>query len=329
MKAAEKTVLYRELAKMVEAGFHLDRSLALLLSQNRSAAIRRLLQDLQQGLADGLSLAESFQRHHALTMTPLDTAIIEAGERSGQLGAAFNHLAHFYGSSDQATKQMRSAVVYPLILLHLAILLPELPTAISTGDSQAFFLRVGGALALLWISIALLKWIWNQLNRQAQQSVSVDAFLNSLPWIGAARRHWALARFCQVFHTGLLAAMRVSTVCRMAGEASQSGTLKAGGAHAAAAIESGDPLALSLASSQCFDPLFINAIATAEEVGQLDEEMARWAKLEEENAAFTLQQASLWLPKLGYAVIVGFVLYRIFTMVQGYYSNVHQLMENL
>ncbi|SKB01238.1 Type II secretory pathway, component PulF [Prosthecobacter debontii] len=329
MNAAEKTALYRELAKMIQAGFHLDRSLTLLLAQKTPPASRQFALGLQRGLAEGHSLTEALRLHNSSLITGLDLAMIQAGEHSGQLSTAFGHLAHYYEASSKATRQMRSAMVYPLILLHLAILLPEIPAAVSRGDAEGFLSRVGGAFLLLWIGLGCAGWIWKRVNLMAAHSQAMDAQLNRLPWLGAARRHWALARFCRVFHAGLLSSIRISTVCQMAGEASQSGLLKAGSEKAAQDVEAGEPLASALASSNGFDTLFVNAMATAEEVGRLDEEMARWAEWESENAEQALQRASLWIPKIGYAIIVVFVVYRIYAMVAGYYGEVRQLMENL
>jgi type II secretory pathway component PulF len=61
MKLSEKASLYRELAKLVGASFHLDRSLELLLGQQPSHARRTWLLGLQKGLAAGQSVAEAVQ----------------------------------------------------------------------------------------------------------------------------------------------------------------------------------------------------------------------------------------------------------------------------
>lgn len=329
MKPAEKTVLYRELAKLTQADFHLDRSVDLLLSQKTAPAPRAFLEGLKRGLEEGKSLAEAIRTHNQKVVSGLDLALMEAGERSGKLSAAFNHLARYYASADAAAKQMRAAMIYPLILLHLAIILPELPSAIVASDGAGFFSKVLLSFALLWAVVAGVYFLWRWLDQKALTSAAVDTWLNRVPWIGPARRHWALARFCQVFHAGLLAGLRMSEICRLAGQAAQSGRIRAGAEVAARRIEAGETLSLGMAEAGAFDALFVNSLATAEEVGKLDEEMARWTTAETISAAQAMEKASLWLPKMGYFLVVVFVGYRIISMVMGYYGGILQQMKEL
>jgi hypothetical protein len=62
-------------------------------------------------------------------------------------------------------------------------------------------------------------------------------------------------------------------------------------------------------------------------VGKIDEEMARWATVETLAAHEAVDRASQWLPKLGYAVVVIFVAYRIITMMQGIYGGMLRQFE--
>lgn len=328
MKTAEKTLLYRELAKLTQADFHLDRSLTLLLSQKISADRRAFLEGMKRGLAEGMSLAESVRTYNQELVSGLELALIESGERSGKLSSSFSHLARYFASAESAAQKMRGAMIYPLILLHLAVILPEIPSAIVATQGPGFFTRILLWLIMLWAVLAGIYFLWHWLTKKALNSPAMDVWLNRIPWIGKARWHWAMARFCQVFHAGLLAALRMSEICRLAGEASQSGSIGAAGERAALSIETrGELLSLALAETQAFDRLFINAVATAEEAGRLDEEMARWTTAETLSAAESMERASLWLPKIGYGLVVVFVVYRIFGMVQGYYGEVLRLSE--
>lgn len=328
MKAAEKSSLYRELAKLTQADFHLDRSLQLLLSQKKALGTRSFLEGIQKGLEEGKGLAEAIRSYNQKLVSPLELTLIEAGEKSGRLSPAFHHLARYYASVDSAAQQMRGAMIYPLLLLHLAIILPELPNLLVSPQGSEILLRLALWIILLWVVLITLSFLAKWLSKKAQTSASLDTQLNRIPWIGTARQHWAMARFTQVFHAGLLAALRMSEICRLAGDASQSGRLKQGAYHAAELIEAnGESLSLALADSGVFDSHFINSTATAEEVGQLDDEMARWMATETTNASDAMGRASLWLPKVCYGIVVAFVAYRIITMLQSYYGEVLKLMD--
>lgn len=326
MKPGEKAALYRELAKMTAADFHLDRSLALLLAQKSRLPRRAFLEGLQRGLAAGMSVAEAISVENAGLVTGLETSMIEAGERSGKLSAGFAHLAHYFAATETARKEAWRAMLYPLVLLHLAVVLPEIPAAIAAPDGHPG-LRISVTLAVLWISILAGMGIWNWLSRGAESSATIDDLLRRVPLIGGVRRHWALARFSQVFHAGLLAGLRMSEIVRMAGRASQSGRLRTATETAGRSIESGELVSPSLQETGAFPVELINAFATAEEIGSLDEEMARVAAAETELATAAIQRASFWLPKVGYGMITMFVLYRIIGMVEGYYGGLMRQFE--
>ncbi len=327
MKASEKAVLYQDLAKLTTAAFHLDRSLVLLLGQPAGHGRRAYLKGLQQGLQEGLGLADSIQKHNAQLATGLEISLIEAGERSGQLAEGFQHLANYFQAMETARKQARQAMIYPLVLLHLAILLPQLPAAITAPEGSSPWPRAFMAIGLLWVVLFLGGSLWRWLSEQAASSAALDAALNQIPLIGSARKHWALARFTQVFHAGLLAAFRISETVRLAGEASQSGQLRAGALAAEQGIEEGDTLSLALAGRAGFPPLFVQSLVIAEESGMLDQEMARWARLEKMEASAAVERAANWLPKIGYGLVVLFVVWQIFAMMQGYFGTLNQLLE--
>jgi type II secretory pathway component PulF len=330
MTDSEKAQFYRELAKLNESALPLDRSIKLLLGQRPEKSTKQLLEGLQQGLTGGKDLADSFRDQTAQSaVTNLEISLIQAGERSGRLAHAFHHLARYFSSMEGARNQMRQAFLYPLVLLHLAILLPEIPALVMAKEGDHPSYRIIGGLLSLWLGITLTQQLWRFCNRRATTSAKLDAVLDRLPFIGPVRRHWALARFTQVSHSCLLAALNMAETVRLAGRASQSGQLAQGAERAAESVSKGSPLAESLQETQAFPCPFTSAIATAEEVGKVDEEMARWSTAETLEAHSSLQRATEWLPKIGYALIMLIVGYRIIRMYAGIYDDALQLIQQV
>lgn len=327
MNAAERASLYRELGKLIGADFHFDRSLELLLSQKPGTERRAFLENLQRGLAEGWSIAEAVRRLNADRVGGLELSLIEAGERSGRLAESMNHLADYFEAQDRGMKQARAAMIYPLILVHLGVVLPEIPKAILSGENPV--MKIGVTLLVLWIALLGGAMLWRWLSAQAVTHAGMDRLLNGLPIVGKVRKHWALARFAQVFHSGLLAALRMSDCTRMSGEASQSGSMRAGALRAGDKIEAGETLSLSLAGGGGFPGMFVSGVATAEEAGTLDREMQRWSAVELESAKAALSRAATVLPMIGYGLVVVYVVWRIFEMATGYYSGILKLMERI
>ncbi|WP_395750745.1 type II secretion system F family protein [Prosthecobacter sp.] len=331
MKLSEKALLYRELAKLVGANFHLDRSIELLLKQKPSHARRSWLQGLQTGLKEGKTIAASITEHCGDFSDTLEFALIDAGERSGRLGDAFSHLSRYFEAWHMAVKQALGAMIYPLVLAHLGVILPELPTMV-TATMEDRPLSYGGIflpLAILWLVLLSLFLLWRWLARLGAASAAVDRWLLHIPLIGSVRRHWALARFSQVFYASLLASMRMTECMQLAGGASHSGMLRRASEDAARRIAAGATISGAMADVHGFPDVFVDGIATAEESGTLDHEMNRWAAAETIEAGDAVQRAAQWLPKIAYAFAVIYVTYRIITLMTGYFSGVTRLMEGV
>lgn len=327
LSAADKARLYSELEKLFRADFHADRAVTLLLGQKPAAARRAFLEGMQRGLSRGTGVGRAIEEENRRLVSDLEVTLIQAGEASGRLAEPFEHLARYFGVIDESARQMRGALIYPLILAHLGIVLPDLPSLIlgegGGGTWKSIFLSV----ATLWLVIAALWAGSHRLAVLARDSEAVDRALNALPLIGRVRRHWALARFTQVFHAGLLAAMNLPRVAKMAGDASQSAVMRSGAGMAAAGIESGSTVANALRGTSAFPSEFVDALETAEEVGAMDEELHRRTVAETSLAGESLQRLATWLPKLAYAVIAFYVAWRIVSTFSGIYAPMNKLLE--
>ncbi len=325
MNVKDKARLYRELAKLLGASFPMDKSITMLLGQKPAASRRQFLQGIQRGFEQRMSFGEAMRAYNQGVATSLELSLIDSGERSGRLAESCLHLAHYFETWHKGIRAARGAMMYPLLLLHLGVVLPQitrnfLMSALGheTHPAPAIIWR----LVIFWGLLVILALVWRGLSRAAVRSEFIDRLLNFLPLIGAVRRHWALARFCQVFHSGLLASMHITDCLKMAGEASQSGTLLEGSLKAEASIRLGRPLSEACDSSRRFPRHFINSLATAEAAGGLDTELARWAVAETDYAAEAQQAAAEWYPKALYFGIVAYVGYSIALVIIEYYGSV-------
>ncbi len=330
MKIKDKARLYRELAKLLGASFPMDKSIAMLLGQQPSSGRRAFLEGLRQGFAGNLGFSEAMRIYNRDLATGLELNLIESGERSGRLAEACQHLAHYFETWDKGIRAARGAMVYPLVLLHMGIIIPEIvrqPLLNSMGKETHAAPAILWRLVIFWALLLILRFVWRSLSRRAATDESTDRLLNLLPLIGSVRQHWALARFCQVFHSGLLAAMRISECLCMAGEASQSGILLKGGTQAAADLELGRTLTEAMEFSRSFPRHFVTSIATAEAAGGLDTEMARWATAETDYAAEAQKNAAELYPKALYFCVVAYVGWRVVAFFMDYYGSMQDMLH--
>lgn len=325
MTTKQRAQLYHDLGKMIGAGLHVDRSVDLLLEQQPAASIREWLKGLRRGLAAHLTVSESVKQH--TKAVPLEVSLLAAGERGGRLEGAFEHLARYYELRQKSKDKAIAALIYPLVLLHLGLVLPDIPKFV-TGDSASGVMgQILLHVAMAWALIGGLGFLAWWAVKAAATSPVMDGLLNAIPLIGGVRRHWALARFCQVFQTGLLASFNMTDTLEMAGDASQSARLRQAGRKAARTVAAGDRLAASMRRTGAFPKVFMQSVATAEETGTLDREMERWAVAEAELAARSQDQLARWLPWIIYVAIMLYVASRILSMVYNIYAPVLKMMD--
>ncbi len=329
MTTKQRAQLYYELSKLLGAGMHLDRSVELLLEQRPPAGIVAYLKGLQKGLAEHLSVADAVAKHNAAFVSPLEVSLLTAGERGGRLESACEHLAQYFDLRHKSSSKALGALVYPLILLHLGLVLPELPNLVISDAVAKGGIDLLLRLVVMWMVFGTLAFLGWRALQSAVHNAAVDRLLGRIPLLGATRKHWALARFCQVFHTGLLAALNMTETLKLAGEASQSAMLSEASAQAAKKIVEGSALADALKTGESLPKSFVNAVDTAEQTGTLDKEMDRWAKAEAEMAARAQDRVAEWLPRLFYVIVVIYIASRIIGMVSGYYGQVNQMLESI
>ncbi len=328
MSAKSKAQFYRQLSQLVGSGFHLDKAVDLLLSQSPAADSRALLTAVQSGLATGSNLSSALEVHAKSITSPLERALVSTGERSGRLAEALDHLAAYFDTEDRSRSAARSALIYPIFLAHAGAAVPlltEYLNAAIAGRTFAFGPAIVFRLLVLWALLLGGWWIWAQLAAASATSATADRLLRRLPWVGKVRSHWVLGRFCQVFHSALLAAISISESLRMAGGSSQSAVTQAGAESAAAAVESGDTLAKAMAQTTAWPKVFSDSVHAAEAAGRLDVEMERWAKSETEFAIAAQRHVAEILPKVLYFFVVAYVGWSIIGFFASYFGQISRI----
>jgi len=327
MTIKQRATLYHQLSRLLTAGMHMDRSLELLLDQSPARGVRAFLKGLQRGLNERLGVADSVAKHNASQVSGLEISLLAAGERGGRLEAACANLASYFEMREKSRSKAVGALIYPLLLMHLGLLFPDVQLIAQGGGLDNMVPQAITRLVFAWIAILVVGISVTSLLKMAIASASVDRLINLVPLVGACRRHWALARFSQVLHTCLLAALKISESVRLAGSATQSAVLDKASLRVAREVEQGNALSPALKKTGAFPRVFCNAMETAEHTGTLDLEAARWGAAEAELAAQAQDRAAEWLPRIFYVIVVLYIGYRIISMFSGYYGEMEKMMD--
>src|SRR5690606_37712090 len=109
----------RQLAGLVAAGMPLERALTALADEAENEKLRNLVASLRSEVNAGSSFARAlgqFPREFA----PSYTAVIAAGEQSGQLGKVLERLADDLESREALRNKLLAAALYPAIVTLVA-----------------------------------------------------------------------------------------------------------------------------------------------------------------------------------------------------------------
>ena len=214
----EFLVFNQEFATLLKAGMPLVQSIDLLRHQVVNAVFRGVLDDVHEKVRGGVALSDAFGEHGNL-FPRVYTASLLAGERSGNLDAILRRYVVYEKVIDTVRRRTMSALIYPVILIALAIGLvgiivlrvvpafsefyasfdAELPLSTRiilavSNFAQERYLLVTAIVMLM--SAAFTAWI-----RRPGQRARFDRVLLAIPFIGQTARKFVTAQMARTLAT--------------------------------------------------------------------------------------------------------------------------------
>ncbi|MES2659953.1 MAG: type II secretion system F family protein [Verrucomicrobiota bacterium] len=324
--ATHKHLFYSEMAKLLEAGFDIRKAAAVLMDTQLPAQQAVLLKDLNHGLESGETIAAAFGKD-TTSITELERSIIGTGERGGKLAPAFQHLADYFGMLASARREMVKGMIYPIIILHLGVIIGTIPNDLMQETPAQMLEGLVVNLIVLYVAAFVVFMVIRAVLKMAPEKPGIDALINRIPWIGNTRRNLAMARFCRVYHSCVLAGIPMSETAAIAADASQSGLIRQAGKRIVQVAKEGNPLGPRFVAEDAFPKAFARSYMTGEEAGTLDTDLARWSKVFQDNAESAAKTMAVMVPKILYFFIMMFVAWKIVSFFTGYYSGMEKMME--
>ena len=319
----QKQTLYHELGQFMRSGIPLPQAVEALAQDTRRGPLRTVLEHLTQLFLGGQSVPAAFAQLQP-AFGSLEMALVAAADSSGRLEQAFAYLSNYFGSLYTVRSGIIRQAAWPLIQLHLGILIfAGLGQFMATHTiSLALFVwQCGEAFAVLYLGGALL-WLGGVfLLKTARTNTSLDRFLGSIPLIGKLRRNMALSRFCAAYEMQIQAAINVMDGLNAAAEASQSARIRAAVAGMIPKVRGGSALGPLFAGQPVFPNALQRAVRVGEETGSLDQDLHRWADYYQNASVQALEALGTWVPRIIFILIAAYLGYQIVVfysaMIQG------------
>jgi len=318
----------QELGTLLSAGLPLDRSLSILGNLIESEEFSKVMRTLLEAVRAGKSLAASMADHPEV-FPKLYLNMIRAGEAGGILEGVLRHLAEYLERSQALKEDLKSALIYPVILaaaagLSLIVLFvyviprfalifedvgPAVPwiTKLVIQFSQA--LAEYGWVLLLLLIVALFGAAFYLRNPEGR--AELDRFCLRAWLVGDLVRKFETARFARTLSAllkgGVPLLEALGTVQGVVGNRLMARAVN----QVQVRVREGKGMARPLGESGLFPPLALNMIAVGEETGKLDAMLAEVAEhYDQEVKRTTKRLTSLLEPALilGMGLIIGVVV---------------------
>jgi type II secretory pathway component PulF len=324
----ERSDLYHQLASLTSAGVTLPKALELLHRNPPRRSLRPLLAGLLMNLNEGESLGGSLLRLHRW-IPSFDIALLQAGERSGRLDACFSLLAHYYRERASLARSVIADLLYPLFVLHFAILLlpvSSLVALVREGAVVPFLLQKLLVLGPLYGGVLLLVFACQGQHGEKWRAI-IESVIGAIPILGTARRSLALARLAAALEALFNAGVNVINAWEMAATSSGSPALRREVFSWRTDIENGVTPAEKLRDAAEFPEIFANLYHTGEVSGKLDDSLLHLRAYYQDEGSRKLKLVAQWTPRLIYLLIMFGIAFQIISFYSGYFNQINQVME--
>jgi type IV pilus assembly protein PilC len=315
----------RLLASLLAAGISLSRALVILHKEAATPGAAEQWKAVHDRVVDGMSLADAMAKSPEV-FPRVYVAMVQAGEAGGFLDVVLGQIADFQARDKELRAKMMTAMLYPAILLVLALGVLTFLMVFFIPRFQLIFAGFGASLPLLtqaivatskvvrsyglFVAAAVFVGIYMVRNwlKSPQGSRTWEKLILQAPVVGPLVAKFAMARFCRMLGTLLGAGVPLINGLNVARKSLGNQTLVDAVSESIDKVQKGQALGASLSGCQeLFSGSVREMISVAEETGRLDQELVRLANLTETDLDRQLKTAVAFAEPLMLFFIAGFI----------------------
>ncbi len=325
LDASARADVYRELGALLKAGVPMLSAFQMAINSAAHPQHAVMLSQVRDRIREGGALVDSWVAADA-RLPNFERAALTAGERSGALDAVLEQLADYLEEQQRVQEKLKSALVYPLFVVALAIIvgvgllgfvLPNLGRMFAETRMELPWLtsallalgRQGWLLAALPIVLlALGTWWRHRVISQPTERERFDAARLRWPWLGKNSRLLVAARFSRTFSLLLRGGVGAVDAMELAGDATGNLWLANITRAEAEEVRHGKSIANAIKSIPPFSATLGGWIEAGEASGTLSELMDRAGRRLEQQWSQHLTRALNALEPALILIVGAFVL---------------------
>jgi type IV pilus assembly protein PilC len=332
----------RQLSAFVRAGIPLIEAIEVIEEEADDKTLRMVLQGVRESLITGETFSEALRPYETL-FPKFYVDMVRAAELTGSLDDVLRELAGYIKRDLEARNKIKSALVYPLVVLFMAIatvivlstfVLPRfkvffegfhatlpLPTrmliSLTNFVSNDWMYIIGVLFLLVAIPMALVRTTGGRRTK--------DKLVLRLPVLGQVILFAIVERFCRLLATMMQAGVPLPEAMGVLGDATKNVIFKDGVDEVHGAMMRGEGLARPMADTKLFPGAVIQMIKVGENTGTLSEQLEVSSDYYGQELEYKIQRlTSLFEPAviIFMGLAVGFVAVALVSAMYGIYKQV-------
>ncbi|MEK7588619.1 MAG: type II secretion system F family protein [Patescibacteria group bacterium] len=300
VKNAELIILTKNLSGMIKAGLSLSRALAVLEKQTKNDTLNKILAALILEISSGGTLSSGLNKFPKV-FSKLFVSMSRAGEESGNLANSLSEVGLILEKSNNLTKKVKGALIYPGVIISAMIVVGVLMFAFIVPTLAKTFKELNVELpASTRVVIGLGDFFSNNLIltfviliaagiglvsffRAPFMAKYIDYTIIRLPMLGAMVKEINTARTARTMSSLLLSGVSITRAIEITEDVVQNIYYKKILNQAKESVEKGAPFSQAFSESQGLYPVMMTEmIQVGEETGKLSDMLLQIATFYEE-----------------------------------------------
>ena len=280
----------RQLSAMLSAGMPIVATLEALDEQTDNPNFKKVIIEVRMALENGSTLSDALELFPSI-FDKLYCNMVRGGEAGGQLAETIARLADFLDSSAKLKRKVKSAMMYPVIVLCLAMTIACGLIVFVVPVFAGMFDGFGAALPaptqflidvsefikkyiiLIIIGAGISSFLFKKWKATPVGAYQFDQMTLKFPVFGELKKKVASARFARTFAQLIKSGVPILQALEIVSGATGSVVAERVILAARTGVENGEPLSKSLVEQTVFPVVLVRMLQAGEKTGKIDEMM--------------------------------------------------------
>ena len=341
-KPKEMIELTQGVASLLRSGIPLRESLISLRDQNISLGLKEVVRQVVQDIEGGDRFSEALARHPSMFST-FSIRIIEFGETTGGMAPAMMQLAETMEKSKAMKDKVKSALIYPMISLVVAIAVAGILVTFSLPALTGLLEDFGGELPTITkLLVAIADFIglykmqmfgvifgvgislWLYL-RTKSGAIRRDRVLLKLPVISRVLVQSSLFHFASIFSTLLQSGIPTVEALQLSRDSLDNVVLRERMDRVIYEVNQGNRMGVAFQQHWPDPPLLSQAIITGEASGNVAPALQGLAEYYETESMRAISGATELIQPAVILLVAGLVGFVAVAVMSGIYSGLNSI----